>query len=184
MALSLITFVAGTKIKSSEVNSNFSAINAELYDIDENNLAAGTQIPDSKLAQIVSTDAVDGAAISTETIDAVKGQFIWYLAGAISTGTDYSAAYVVSCNLTIVQGYLYCKTAPTGDDLIVDINKNGTSVFSTPPQINDGATSGSATSSTALASGDVLTVDIDQVGSTIAGADLTIHLRVEQKVPQ
>lgn len=73
------------------------------------------------------------------------------------------------------------KTAPTGSALIVNIKKNGTTIFSTKPQISAGATTGGSTAvfagtNPSLSDGDVLTIDIDQVGSTEPGRDLTIGL--------
>jgi hypothetical protein len=71
-------------------------------------------------------------------------------------------------------------TAPTGAALIVDVNKNGTTVFTTQtnrPTIAIGAfTSGLAANMEVivLAVGDYLTVDVDQIGSTVAGSDLRV----------
>jgi hypothetical protein len=73
--------------------------------------------------------------------------------------------------------------APTGASLIADINKNGTTIFTSQGNRPTIAISGNATSSepvpdvTAMAAGDYLTIDIDQVGSTVAGSDLSIFIR-------
>jgi len=72
-------------------------------------------------------------------------------------------------------------TAPTGASLIADVNKNGTTIFTTQGNRPTIAASGftdatSAPDVTTLASGDYLTVDVDQIGSTIAGANLTIQI--------
>lgn len=75
-------------------------------------------------------------------------------------------------------------TAPTGASLIVDVNKNGSTIFTTQanrPAIPASAnTSGNVTTMdiTTVAAGEYLTIDIDQIGSTIAGADLTVQLEV------
>ncbi len=75
-------------------------------------------------------------------------------------------------------------TAPTGTSAIIDIHKNGVTIFTTQanrPTIAAAAnTSGKVTNMdvTTVADGEYLTVDIDQVGSTIAGADLTVQLEV------
>lgn len=73
-------------------------------------------------------------------------------------------------------------TAPTGAAIIVDINKNGASVFANPanrPTIPiAGFTSGEVTDAEAFVPGDYITVDIDQVGSVVAGADLTVVVRL------
>jgi hypothetical protein len=72
-------------------------------------------------------------------------------------------------------------TAPTGASLIVDINKDATTIFTTQgsrPTIAISAftAQGSAPDVTTIATGSYLTVDIDQVGSTVAGADLTVTI--------
>lgn len=75
-------------------------------------------------------------------------------------------------------------TAPTGSSIIVDVNVNGATIFTTQanrPTITDsGFTSGKLTNMdvTTVASGSYLTIDIDQIGSTIAGSDLTVQIEV------
>jgi len=189
MALTLISFSPNTLIKSAEVNSNFNAINAELFDIDENNFNPGAQLPDSLLAQIVTPSKINGSAIAAQTIDAVKGQFIWTVAGTLAVGTSVGFPYRPSATLTVVSIYLEVTTAPTGAALIVDINKNAVSIFTTRPQIDISALTGGSgavlsSSPFGLVADDKLTLDIDQVGSTIAGSNLVVYLRCEQKVPQ
>jgi len=85
--------------------------------------------------------------------------------------------------LTIVNVEVHVNTAPTGASLIVDILKNGTSIFNvTPanrPTIAAGGTSATSGTpdTTTLAQNDTLTVTISQVGSTVAGSDLVAQVR-------
>lgn len=70
-------------------------------------------------------------------------------------------------------------TAPTGAAAIFDVNKNGTTIFTTQGNRPQVAAAGqqdlaSVPDVTALAAGDYLTVDVDQVGSTVTGADAVI----------
>lgn len=69
-------------------------------------------------------------------------------------------------------------TAPTGASLIVDVNLNGTTIFTTQsarPTITASSFTATGTPAvTAWTNGTYLTVDVDQVGSTIAGSDLTV----------
>lgn len=70
-------------------------------------------------------------------------------------------------------------TAPTGATLIVDVNKNGTTVYGTQANrptvaIGANAATGGAASVNSFAAGDYITVDVDQIGSTVAGSDLTV----------
>lgn len=74
------------------------------------------------------------------------------------------------------------KTAPTGSSIIVDINEGGSTILSTRVSIDAGETTsvGSANppviSDAALAYDAVITVDIDQVGSSTAGQELMVTL--------
>jgi hypothetical protein len=109
--------------------------------------------------------------------------FVFTIVGTLATGTSMTPLLVAPRTLTIIKAYANVKTAPTGAALIFDINKNGTSIWASTQanrvQIAASATSGTKTSfdTTALSEGDVLTLDVDQVGSTIAGADATISLK-------
>lgn len=92
-----------------------------------------------------------------------------------------------AATLTAVR--LSVNTAPTGSALIVDVNEGGTTVFSTRPQIDASATTsvGSTVtpviSDSALAADAVITVDIDQVGSSAAGKGLKVTLYVTRVQP-
>ena len=83
--------------------------------------------------------------------------------------------------LTVEDVQLAVGTSPTDADLIVDVNKSGTTIFTTQgnrPTVPDGDADGIGAAATpdvtAVAAGDYLTVDIDQIGSTIAGGFLTV----------
>jgi hypothetical protein len=87
----------------------------------------------------------------------------------------------VAC--TVTGGKLTAGTGPAGAALICDIHKNGTTLWTTQgnrPTIADGNTSATITAPdvTAIAQGDVLTLDIDQVGSGTAGENLSLTLYV------
>jgi len=71
--------------------------------------------------------------------------------------------------------------APTGSSVIFDIHKNGTTLFTT--QANRPAVAAAAVSAsvalpdvTTLAAGDVLTIDCDQIGSSVASTGFTIAI--------
>ena len=76
---------------------------------------------------------------------------------------------------------MFVDTAPVGADINVNIRKNGSTTIASG-SITDGASSSTgnsiATVSAGFVSGDYFTVDITQVGSTTAGADLYINLRI------
>jgi hypothetical protein len=97
------------------------------------------------------------------------------VAGTLATYTGqlrwYPPASIALSDVTASVG-----AAPTGADLIVTLKKNGSSIGTCT--ISAGANTSSVTANTtALATTDYVTADITQVGSTIAGADLTVRLR-------
>jgi hypothetical protein len=73
-------------------------------------------------------------------------------------------------------------TAPTGSTLVVDINEGGASILGTKLSIDatektsTTAASAATITDTALANDAEITIDIDQIGSTIAGAGLKVTL--------
>lgn len=112
-----------------------------------------------------------------------KPTFLVGIAGTLVAQTDVIPSIIAHRDLTIIKAYAVVKTAPTGADLIIDINKNGTSIWNTTQanrlKITAGNSDGSQSSfdTTTLTDEDLLTIDIDQVGSSVAGADLSIYLR-------
>lgn len=83
---------------------------------------------------------------------------------------------------TILSVRASVETAPSGGSVIVDVNKNGTTIFTTQanrPTITTGnTTSGKVTNAniTSVADGDFMTVDID--ATTAPAADMTLTLVV------
>ena len=115
----------------------------------------------------------------------VNRAFSWFVSGTLTTGTNFGARYIVPQDMTIKKCWLIVRTAPTGASIIIDINKNGSTIWTTQANrasIAASATSGSTTTFdvTALTAGDYLDLDIDQVGSSTAGADLTVVLECSQ----
>ena len=74
------------------------------------------------------------------------------------------------------------NTAPTGSVLTVDINESGSTILSTKLTIDAGektsqdATTAAVISDTDLADDAEITIDIDGVGSTVAGKGLKVTL--------
>jgi hypothetical protein len=102
-------------------------------------------------------------------------------AGYPAVGTKVSATYTLPWAGTITKAYANVVTAPSGAAILIDINRNGTTIWSTQSNrltIADGATSGTQTSfnTTAVFENDVITMDIDQIGSSASGVRLTVEL--------
>lgn len=87
-------------------------------------------------------------------------------------------------SLIINEIRLMVDIAPTGTALIIDINKNGTTLYTTQanrPTIAVGETSIIATlpDTLSLTVGDKISIDIDQIGTTLAGENLSIAIICE-----
>ncbi len=121
-------------------------------------------------------------------IDYGKGDHdiqVFSIPGALTVGAR-AVPLLIPMDMRIVDARLACGTAPTGAAILVDVNKNGTTIFTTQgnrPTIAISGTSGSAAvpDVTTISAGDKLTVDIDQIGSTVAGSDLGIVVRLQQR---
>lgn len=111
--------------------------------------------------------------------------FVFSKQGAASVATGATRQYVDEAYV-IDQVRASVGTAPTGATLIVDVNKNGTTIFTTQSRRPAIAISGNtainsgAIEVASLAAGDYLTVDIDQIGSTVPGSDLTVNVRLRR----
>lgn len=100
---------------------------------------------------------------------------------ALTTGTA-KVTFRMPFAMTLTEVRSSVTTAPTGSTLIVDINESGVSILSTKLSI-DASEKTSTTAATppvisdsALADDAEITIDIDQIGSTIAGAGLKVTL--------
>lgn len=98
---------------------------------------------------------------------------------AMTTGEKIATDTPGNCIITRV--YVSVKTAPTGANMTIDVEDEGTSILNAVVSVTAGSNNGetstfaSAASSYTLTKGDLLTVDVDQVGSTIAGAGVKIY---------
>lgn len=110
-------------------------------------------------------------------------QHILTVPGALTTGTDKAAHFQMPDKALIDEVRCHVGTQPVGASVIVDVNDDGTTIFTTQgnrPEIADSTsddTSGVADGGTAVAKDSVITVDIDQIGSGTAGSDLTVFVR-------
>lgn len=111
---------------------------------------------------------VYSVAVSDETTD-------------LTTGTA-KLTFRMPFAMTLSEVRINVNTAPTGSTLIVDVKESGTTIFSTKPSI-DASEKTSVTAATAavisdssLADDAEMTVNIDQVGATIAGKGLKLTL--------
>ena len=103
----------------------------------------------------------------------------------LATGTD-KVYFRMPYAGTLLAVKATVNTAPTGSTLICDINEAGTSVLGTKLSIDasektsDTAASAATITDSALANDAEITIDIDQVGSTIKGKGLKVYLKVRR----
>ena len=108
----------------------------------------------------------------------------YFIDGNLATAVAGIPIYVAPTTGRIVDVRAYAATAPTGATAIFDVNINGTTAFTTQANRPTIAISGNASTTTLpdvvnLSAGDVVSIGIDQVGSTVAGADAIIQVTVE-----
>ena len=133
------------------------------------------------------TDAeavVIGNTSGTNTGDEFTESFI------IAIGDETTAATTGTAKTTFRMPYAFtltdirahCVTAPTGATLTLDVNESGSTILSTKLTIDstektsETAATQPVISDSALADDSEITIDIDQIGSTVAGAGIKITL--------
>lgn len=112
------------------------------------------------------------------------------VSGAVSTSTGALRLYNDSGNdLAFGTIRISAGTAPTGAALIGDIKLQGTSIFATttanrPTIAISGFTGTAGTPDTAVwPAGQYITFDVLQVGSSVAGSNLTVTLATSPAIP-
>ena len=101
---------------------------------------------------------------------------------ALTTGLN-KLVFRMPHAMTLTEVRASVTTAPTGANLIVDINEGGTSILSTKLSIDDGeltstsASTAAVISDSALADDSQISIDIDQTGSSVAGAALKVTFK-------
>ncbi len=112
----------------------------------------------------------------------MDGLFVLHVDGTLTTGTKRRVQIPFPIEVVSVRAAV--GTAPTGAALLLDVNKDGTTIFTTQanrPTIAISGTETAAGGATPDAQADyaaeqTLSLDIDQIGSSVAGADLTVTI--------
>jgi len=133
-------------------------------------------------------DLQDAGALATTDIGVLVSNTNEYIVIACSdettalTAGTAKATFRMPYAMTLTSVRASVTTAPTGSTLTVDINDGGTTILSTKLTIDVSektsttAATPAVISDTALASDAEITIDIDSVGSTVAGAGLKVTL--------
>jgi hypothetical protein len=163
------TLTAGNLVLTDNTGSETATFDAQAkltanrtYDLPD---ASGTLA----LTSLVGTPAELVIACSDETSN-------------LTTGTA-KVTFRMPYAMTLSSVRASVKTAPTGSTLIVDINEGGSTILSTKLSIDASeltsttAATAAVISDTALADDAEVTIDIDQIGSTVAGKGLKVVLK-------
>jgi len=129
----------------------------------------------------------DGVAIDGTTIYAQD----WLVIAASDETTDLTTGsgktyFRMPYAATLLAVRASVNTAASGSTIIVDINEDGTSVLGSKLSIDAGektsttAASGVTISDSALADDAEMSIDIDQIGSSVAGKGLKVYLKTRR----
>jgi hypothetical protein len=177
---SIFTVGSTLSIDSGEETSSTST---SAYGLTATSIAADDEIV-IDVTQVGSVDA--GTGLKIYFIGQTEQYQTFIIAGSNETSDLATATSVATFrtpfayNITDVRASL--STASSGSDVIVDVNSNGESMFSTLLSIDAGeTTSTTATSSVAITGSSIpadteISVDIDQVGSVTPGTGLKVYL--------
>lgn len=101
------------------------------------------------------------------------------LPGVLYVGSGQIRLYFYE-NCTIGRVIASVGTPPSGSSIIIDVNKDGTTVYgiqTNRPTIASGLYVATSTPSVvSISSGEYLTVDVDQIGSVVPGSDLVVTI--------
>lgn len=105
----------------------------------------------------------------------------WSIAGDASPMIGMHRLYIEHDSV-ILSTRVSAGVAPTGAPLVCDINKNGTTLFTTQaerPSLAAGANTVLATPDvTTLEAGSYLTFDVDSIGSALPGSHVVVQVRI------
>lgn len=114
----------------------------------------------------------------------ITSTFVLALGVNASVGENKTNELIFPVNGIIIEVQAKAKTGPIGTDLVFDLNINGISIWNVNQnnrlKIEDGRNSGVQTlfDIIILNKNDILTIDIDQVGSIVPGKTITIILTI------
>ena len=130
--------------------------------------------PPEAIKRFRRTDAAitdDGRVSSYALRGSIRHAAQWYISGARSVANNISMEYRVPADGRIERFDVLLKTAPTGADFKCRLNRNGIAMGTAT--IEAGETSGGIPINEACSAGDILTIDVTQVGSGTAGSSLS-----------
>jgi hypothetical protein len=130
----------------------------------------------------ICIDNADGVA-DWLRVGSGSGDYTFAVDGRLAVATNVPNAFVVTKDVEITACYIYCKTPGTADSTVVDVNKNGVTIYTTqanrPTLAFDDADgwASSVPDILTFAAGDVITLDIDAIAT--GAEDLVVALSVK-----
>lgn len=181
------TFTNGTAADAIQVNTNF----ADLVSFLNNSVVHRDGTKAFTAAQAMGGNRLTGLGAPTADSDAARRQdaenvmAVFAKPDKLEVTTDTGASRMpFPFAATILGVYATVSVAPTGAAILIDVHKNGTTIFTTQGNRPTIAATAFAVNAevtnmdvTAIAAGDYLTVNIDQIGSTLPGEDLVVVVR-------
>lgn len=112
------------------------------------------------------------------------GKYQFIIPGTISTGTNVAGTWFAPEDINIDSVSVYVNTAGATGATTIDVNKNGTTIFTTQgnrPSLSDTATvdTGNVPDVTSVAASDKITIDIDAV-TTTAPVDMYVLIKYSE----
>ncbi len=145
------------------------------------------QVAPGSCLTITGTGTVDDKYTFTTTAR-IDDLATFALSGGLTAPTLGTLRFRFPFDATLEGVSAAVNTAPTGASIVLDINKNGVSVYPIAPKPTiaigafDTGVSEAVPDTTGILSGDYLQVDIDQVGSIVAGSDITVFIRYSRAI--
>lgn len=152
--------------------------------LDEENFADLIDlIADAAQAHQHTSSGGDGSGTGDAGPIYIWKTLVFCVPGDLEVGTKVAPSILADASMEIDHVYAYVQTQSSEAAIIADINKNGTTIFTNQGKriwmfgIDHDETVPDVTS---LSKNDRLDLDIDQVGETIPGANLTVMVRCKQ----
>ena len=167
-----------TKIKT--VDGTGSGLDADTIDGQEATAFQATLVSATNIKTINSTSLLGSGNIDTTRTVAIQVACS-DLTTSLTTGAS-KAYFRMPYALTLTEVRCSVLTAPTGSVVTVDINEDGTTILSTKLTIDateltsQTAATPAVISDAGLADDAAITIDIDTVGASVAGAGLVVTL--------
>ena len=179
----IVTFKDDILIK--DTGTIGSASDPDAIAIAANGVVTFSQIPVMPANSIDSDEYIDGSIDKEHLSTGARQEVI-----AIACGDESTAHATGTAVVTFAMPYAFTLTgvkasvtvAPVGSTMLIDINEAGTTILSTKlmidasEKISATAATAAVISDTALADNALITIDIDQIGSSTAGAGLKVYL--------